>query len=311
MSHIPVLLKEVLEYADVGQAKKVIDGTAGDGGYIREILKANSKVNVLGIDLDQTSLDKLGQRLALEGLSQNVSLVHGNYKDIKHIASEKSFLPADTIILDLGFSSSQLDDEMRGLSFQAAGPLDMRFDSSRGKTAADVVNTYHPKELAQVFREYGEEKLAGKIASEIIRIRRTKKFESTKELYDAIRESLPKPVVYKVNDFARRVFQALRIEVNQELENLKTALPDMLEILAPGGRMLVISFHSLEDRIVKEFFANRARGCVCPPDFPTCVCGKNPRLKILTKKPVTTKDDEIETNSRSKPAKLRVAQKIT
>jgi 16S rRNA (cytosine1402-N4)-methyltransferase len=173
------------------------------------------------------------------------------------------------------------------------------------------VNTYHPKELAQVFREYGEEKLAGNIASEIIRIRRTKKFESTKELYDAIRESLPKPVVYKVNDFARRVFQALRIEVNQELENLKTALPDMLEILAPGGRMLVISFHSLEDRIVKEFFANRARGCVCPPDFPTCVCGKNPRLKILTKKPVTTKDDEIETNSRSKPAKLRVAQKIT
>ncbi len=309
MAHVPVLLNEVLKYSDAGNLSELIDGTVGDGGYIQEIAKLNQTVRILGIDLDQTSLDKLSMRLARESVGQRVTLVPGNFKNIKHIASQHSFRNVSAIILDLGFSSSQLDDPTRGLAFGQSGPLDMRFDQNQTKTAADVVNKYEPARLTQIFREYGGEKLSSKIAHAIVRQRQKMKIDDTRQLFEIIRDALPKPVQYKAADFARRIFQALRIEVNDELNNLRRALPDILEILVPGGRMLIISFHSLEDRIVKEFMVEAARGCICPPDFPTCVCGREPKLKILTKKPVTAQKSEIERNSRSKPAKLRVAIK--
>jgi 16S rRNA (cytosine1402-N4)-methyltransferase len=308
--HTPVLSKEVIDYLKPEVGQKFIDGTVGDGGYVHQILEINPAAKVLGIDLDQTSLDKLSMQLAHKSLGQRVTLVHGNFRDIKHWAEEKNFSKVSGVILDLGFSSSQLDDPTRGLSFQARGPLDMRFNQSQKKTASDIVNGYQRSELAKVFREYGEEKLANKIASEIVEERRKKKIEDTHDLVAVIESALPKPVKHKVSDFARRIFQSLRIEVNDELASLRKVLPDILEILEPGGRMLIISFHSLEDRIVKEFFATSAKGCICPPDFPTCVCGKDPLLKILTKKPVVATEAELEQNSRSKPAKLRAAIKI-
>lgn len=309
MPHIPVLLEKISEFLPK-DGKQYIDGTVGDGGMLREIIKVNPKAKVLGIDLDQASLDKLHMQFAQEGLSQNVTLAHGNFKNIKEIAGKAGFDQISAVILDLGFSSSQLDDSNRGLSFQTNGPLDMRLDPSQKKTAKEIVNTYSESQLAEVFTKYGEEKLARKIAHEIVRDRSHAEITNTTTLFEIIKKALPKPVAYKANDFARRVFQALRIEVNDEIGNLRSVLPDILDILAPGGCMMIISFHSLEDRIVKEFMVSSARGCVCPPDFPQCVCGKNPLVKILTKKPITATDAEIATNPRSKPAKLRIAQKI-
>ena len=304
------MLKEVLHYSNIASANRIIDGTVGDGGYIKEFLKASDTVVILGTDLDQVSLGKLRDEFASGNLSQRVKLVHSNFRNIKSVAEENQFVPVSAVILDLGFSSTQLDDPTRGLSFQSAGPLDMRFDSTQKKTAAEIINSYPPHQLAEVFRDYGEEKLASKIAADIIKDRAIHPFRTTVELFETIKRALPKPVVHKASDYARRVFQALRIETNDELENLRRVLPDVLEILEPGGRMLVISFHSLEDRIVKEFMVTQARGCVCPPDFPYCVCGKNPNLKILTKKPIVAAASEIAENSRSKPAKMRVAEKI-
>lgn len=308
--HTPVLRDEVLHYIKPESGEKFIDGTVGDGGYIRQILTINSHAKILGIDLDHASLDKLSMQLAQEGLSQRVTLVSGNFSNLGEFAKEASFVPADGVILDLGFSSSQLDDPARGLSFQNNGPLDMRFNPNQRKDAREIVNNYSKEELTQIFREYGEEKLAAKIAGEIVAVRKHAEIQDTRQLFQIIEQALPKPVKHKVSDFARRVFQSLRIEVNDELNSLKKVLPEILEILAPGGRMLVISFHSLEDRIIKEFMVSASRGCVCPPDFPTCVCGKKPLMKVLTKKPITATESEIEQNPRSKPAKLRVAQKI-
>ncbi|MBX4204874.1 MAG: 16S rRNA (cytosine(1402)-N(4))-methyltransferase RsmH [Candidatus Doudnabacteria bacterium] len=309
MHHVPVLLDEVVKYLKPETGDRFIDGTAGDGGYIKEILRINPSAKILGIDLDQVSLDKLSMQLAQGNLSQRSELVQANFRDIKRIAQEKSFVPAAGVLLDLGFSSSQLDDPGRGLSFQTNGPLDMRFDPHQKLTARVVVNTYHKPDLVRIFKDYGEERLAAKIAEEIIICRKKQEITDTRELLAVIELALPKPVKYKVADYARRIFQAIRIEVNDELNSLKIALPNIFEILEPGGRMVIISFHSLEDRIVKEFFVNMARGCICPPDFPQCVCGKNPQAKILTRKPVTATVGEIENNPRSKPAKLRALKK--
>lgn len=310
MPHIPVLLEEVLEFSRARVGSRFVDGTAGDAGYIQAIAKLNPEAKILGIDLDQTSLDKHERELVQGNLFRNVTLVHGNYKNIKHIVKSHSLDPVSAVILDLGFSSSQLDDPARGLSFQVSGPLDMRFDPTSSKTAERIVNEYPEQDLVKIFREYGEEKLASKIAHKILETRAHKRIVDTRELYEVIQNSLPKPLIHKTSDFARRIFQALRIEVNDELENLRICLPDILDILEPGGRMLIISFHSLEDRIVKEFMVNAAKGCICPPDFPQCVCGKNPILRILTKKPVVAGPEEIKNNSRAKPAKLRAAEKI-
>src|SRR3989344_1523241 len=273
--HVPVLLKETLEYLNAASGGRFADGTVGSGGHTIAILNSNPVNQVLGIDLDQTSLDKLRERLVQESLNQRATLVKGNYVDLDSICAEHSITELDGILLDLGFSSDQVDQAKRGFSFQSEGPLDMRFDSSSKVTAEQVVNHYHVHELAEI-----------------------------------IKQALPKPIQFKAADSQRRIFQALRIEVNRELVNLKTVLPKCLKLLKPAGRLVVISFQSLEDRIVKEFFNEQARECVCPPEFPTCVCDKISTLRILTRKPATASEEEIKTNSRSKPAKLRAAQKI-
>ncbi|OGE88070.1 MAG: 16S rRNA (cytosine(1402)-N(4))-methyltransferase [Candidatus Doudnabacteria bacterium RIFCSPLOWO2_02_FULL_49_13] len=308
--HVPVLLKETLEYLNAASGGRFADGTVGSGGHTIAILNSNPVNQVLGIDLDQTSLDKLRERLVQESLNQRATLVKGNYVDLDSICAEHSITELDGILLDLGFSSDQVDQAKRGFSFQSEGPLDMRFDSSSKVTAEQVVNHYHVHELAEIFKDFGEEKFAGRIAREIVAHRQKGSILSTGQLAEIIKQALPKPIQFKAADSQRRIFQALRIEVNRELVNLKTVLPKCLKLLKPAGRLVVISFQSLEDRIVKEFFNEQARECVCPPEFPTCVCDKISTLRILTRKPATASEEEIKTNSRSKPAKLRAAQKI-
>ncbi len=310
MSHVSVLPGEVLEYLNVKRGGGYVDGTAGDGGHLRAILQLNPVNKVLGLDLDQTSLDKLRERLVQESLDQRAVLVQGNYADFDLFIEQQNFGRIDGFLLDLGFSSGQVDQAARGFSFQAEGPLDMRFDQSKRTTAGSVVNTYSVQELTEIFRDFGEERLAQKIARAIVKTRQTTAIQTTTQLAEIIKSALPKPIQFRAGDSQRRIFQALRIEVNHELENLKAVLPKALKFLNPGGRLVVISFHSLEDRIVKEFLNQEAKECVCPPEFPTCVCDKVSRLRILTRKPVVASPQEMADNPRSKSAKLRAAEKI-
>jgi 16S rRNA (cytosine1402-N4)-methyltransferase len=310
MAHIPVLLKPTLEYLNAAAGERFIDCTAGGGGHIRAVLEINPAARVLGLDWDQASLDKLAQAFAQEGLGPKVTLVPGNYREMEKIAKAQEFAPADGILLDLGFSSLQLDDPARGFSFQADGPLDMRYSAGQNKTAQQIVNRYSALELARVFKDYGEEKFARRLATGIVKFRTAESIATTGQLASAIISSLPGSVRFKATETLRRIFQALRLEVNQELDNLQTGLPQAMRLLKPGGRLVVISFHSLEDRIVKEFFAHEAKGCVCPPEFPTCVCGKASTARILTRKPITADDAELAANSRAASAKLRALEKI-
>jgi 16S rRNA (cytosine1402-N4)-methyltransferase len=310
MSHIPVLLSETLNYLNVTKGRKFVDGTAGSGGHLSAILLANPLSEAIGIDLDQASLDNLQTEIVQKGLSQRAQLVQGNYRNIDKILKERNIELVDGILLDLGFSSSQLDDPVRGFSFQAESALDMRYDRNSTLTAEKVVNSYHDRELEEVISKFGEEKFARRIAANIIRDRKVQPIKTTTQLAEIIRLSLPAPVRYKANESFRRVFQALRIEVNSELENLKTFLPKAMPLLNPGGRLCIISFHSLEDRIVKNFFLNEAKGCTCPPEFPVCICNKFSNARILTRKPVTASVEETEKNSRSRAAKLRAIEKV-
>lgn len=311
LMHIPVLLEEVIEYLKPQTGEMFIDGTAGSGGYIHGILKANPKAKVLGMDLDQASLDKIKKDFAERGLGQNVILTHANYATVSEVARKNNFTSVSGFVLDLGFSSEQVDKPERGFSFRQKGPLDMRYDTAQKKTAADVINGYPEKNLTEIFREYGEENFSSRIARNLVKARSEHPFQDTVEVFHVIKESLPKPVRHRAEDSARRIFQALRIEVNGELENLRKVLPDALKLLRPGGRLVVVSFHSLEDRLVKNFFAQQAQDCVCPPEFPTCVCDKASTLRILTRKPIRASLRELEANPRSKPAKLRAAEKLS
>ncbi len=310
MSHIPVLLKEVVQALNIKPNFKMIDCTAGSGGHIKEVLRINPNAKVLGIDWDQTSLAKLQQDISARGLAEQVTLVGSNYKEIKTIAAANNFLPVDAILIDLGFSSTQIDDPQRGFSFQSPGPLDMRYDQNQKISAEEVLNRFSETKLTQTFKQYGEETFSQQIARAIVRQRQVSPITSTDQVLVLIQNALPKPVRHKANDSARRIFQALRIEVNQELENLKQFLPDAVELLAPGGRLAVIAFHSLEDRIVKHFFQEQSKNCICPPEFPVCICDKVSNLRVLTRKPIIASPEEIEANPRSKPAKMRVVEKI-
>jgi 16S rRNA (cytosine1402-N4)-methyltransferase len=310
MAHYPVLLQEVLQYANADVGTKYIDATVGGGGHTRAILKQNLKAKVLGLDWDSESLERLREQFKKEKLSDRAPLVHSNYIGIRKAAEENGITPADGIILDLGFSSLQLDDDQRGFSFQNSKVLDMRYDRGQKLDAITVLNQYPEKQLAEVFKKYGEDIHARKIAHAIVVQRENSNISSAEQILDLIRQALPAPVKHKAADSARRIFQAIRIEVNHELENLQKALPEMFNLLAPNGRLVVISFHSLEDRIVKNFFLELAKGCICPPDFPECICGNKPKVKILTKKPVTAGPEELAENARSKPAKLRAIEKI-
>ena len=310
MAHIPVLLKEVIENLNVNAGSKFVDATIGSGGHTIEILKTNPAAKVLGIDLDQTSLGKLRERLTHESLVQSVILVQGNYRDIDKIIDETDFGLVDGIVLDLGFSSEQVDDEKRGFSFQSNAELDMRFDQSQSKTAKEILQTYSPKDLEKILMDYSEDRFSKRIAALIVQARKENHMNTTLDLAEAVKKAIPLPLRFRANDSIRRVFQAIRIEVNDELENLKAFLSKALKALNPQGRLCVISFHSLEDRIVKEYFNQEARDCVCPPQFPTCICDKASTLRILTRKPIVAGIEEQEINPRSKPAKLRVAEKI-
>lgn len=302
--HEPVLLQSVLELLQPQSGQNFIDGTLGGGGYskaILELIKPQGKL--LAIDFDQEAIDNFTH--------PNAIVVRGNFAHLQNIVRNREFHDIQGIVIDIGLSSNQLDNSGRGLTFQKDEPLDMRFDlSSPEPDARFMLNEYSEQQLKTIFREFGEEPLAGKLAKAITRLRGEERFYKTGQLVALIQDVLPKPQKHRWADTARRVFQALRIAVNHELENLESFLPQALDLLNPGGRLAVVSFHSLEDRIVKQFFVASSRGCVCPVDFPQCVCGKNAQAKILTKKPIVASSEELERNPRSKSAKLRAIQKV-
>jgi 16S rRNA (cytosine1402-N4)-methyltransferase len=312
--HKTVLLKEAIEFLNLKPEMTVIDATLGGGGHSVEILKKigiNGKL--IAIDQDQEAIEEFKRKVAklkLNPKGENVVLVNDNFACLKEIAHSLKISKVDAIIADLGISSDQLDNYQRGFSFMVCGPLDMRMDNKERLTAFEVVNSYPEKELTKIFKVYGEEKFAKQIARSIADSRKIKIIETTSDLVSIIGVAVPEKYKHEKTHFATRTFQALRIEVNQELKNLEKFLASAIELLPSGGRLAVISFHSGEDRIVKNIFKINARGCICPSNFPICRCGKERRLKIITKKPFVPDASEVKKNPRSRSAKLRVAEKI-
>lgn len=305
--HEPVLLQEALEGLNICPDGIYVDGTAGGGGHSFKIVQKLKEGRLIAIDQDREALAEAAKRLAIFG--GRVSLVKGNFADIREILKKQGIEKADGILLDIGVSSHQIDDPSRGFSYMKDAPLDMRMDTDAPVTAADIVNTYSKEELARIIREYGEEDFASNIARHIVAERKNGKIETTGKLREIIEQSIP-AAVRKGNPAASaRTFQAIRIEVNSELDVLESAIPDMIDLLNPGGRLEVITFHSLEDRIVKNAFRKAENPCTCPPDFPVCVCGAVPAGKVITKKPVTPSAEEKERNKRAASAKLRIFEK--
>lgn len=306
--HVSVLLNETIDSLDIKPNGIYADGTLGGGGHSFEIASRLSQDGLLiGIDRDTEALEAAGKRLA--GFS-NVRYVHNNFADIKNILKNEGVSHLDGAVIDLGVSSYQLDAGERGFSYMQSAPLDMRMDQSSDFSAYDVVNTYSEEDLVRIFFDYGEEKFSRKIARLIVQKREQKNIETTMELVDIIKQAIPEKLRQKGSHPAKRVFQAIRIEVNSELEPLRQAVTDFFDCLAPGGRLAIITFHSLEDRIVKQTFQSFAKGCTCPKDFPICVCGKRNTGKIITTKPILPSEEEIAYNKRSKSAKLRVCEKL-
>ena len=316
-SHIPVLLEEVLDGLQCQNGGLFLDGTLGCGGHTAAILEQHAENRVIGIDRDTDALQLASERLKRFG--DRVSLHHGRHEQFERVlqqvfsvADPEEFAPClDGMLFDLGLSSLQLDTGERGFSFQQDAWLDMRMDRQSGcKSAYDVVNNYSEAQLADLFFQYGEERQSRRIAKFIVEARSESPIENTTQLADVVYRSIPKRFHPKGIHPATRAFQALRIEVNEELKELGETLERALEYLHPGGRICVISFHSLEDRIVKRSFSKLAKGCQCPPDFPECVCGKTPQLKRISRKPVLPSEKERRENPRSRSAKLRVAEKL-
>jgi len=317
--HTPVLSDEVLEYLNPKPGETAVDGTLGGAGHALEIAKRIEPDGTLvGIDLDSAAIDQAKKVFEKQKLKSKIFFAQDNYKNIDRVLENLAIKKADLILVDIGISSFDLEQSKRGFSFQKEEPLDMRFNTEdrlenkrkQPFTAYFILQSYPEKELEKIFREYGEEKFSRKIARVIVRHRQQTEILTTTDLLELIKQALPAPLRFKAADSARRIFQSLRIEVNAELENLKEFLPKAFRLLTPGGRLAVISFHSLEDRIVKQFFNDRAKGCICPPEFPICKCGRDAQAKILTKKPISAGSKEQEQNPRSKPAKLRVLQKF-
>lgn len=306
--HISVLLNESVDALNIKKDGVYADGTLGGGGHSEKILeRLSDKGLLIGIDRDIEAIEAAKERLKNYS---NVIYENTNFKNIKEILQKNDIKNIDGAVLDLGVSSYQLDNADRGFSYIASSRLDMRMDTSASLDAYKVLNTYSEEELAKIFFEYGEEKFSRRIAAKIVEERAKKPIETTLELSELVKKCIPQKTVKKGSHPAKRVFQAIRIEVNGELDILEGAINDFFDSLKSGGRLAIISFHSLEDRIVKNTFANLARGCVCPKDFPVCVCGQKPRGKIITKKAVVPTEDEIEFNKRSKSSKLRVIEKI-
>lgn len=306
-AHIPVLKKETIELLNVRPNGVYFDGTLGGAGHSKAIQEQAKIKKLIGVDQDLEALAFAKQTLADY---DNVVYVHDNFRNIDSILEEVGEDELDGILVDIGVSSYQIDAAERGFSFRYDSKLDMRMDTTKPFSAYNLVNEYSEEELTRVIRDYGEEKFARSIARHIVKARTLKPIETTKELEDIILSSVPR---YKGQDGksnVQRTFQAIRIEVNGELDALSEFLEDAVKHLKPGGRLAVISFHSLEDRITKQKFKELATGCICPPDFPICVCGHKPIVKIITKHPVEATDEEIKINSRSACAKLRVIEKI-
>ena len=306
--HIPVLLSECIHYLNLKPGMAIADGTFGGGGHSSEILKRILPDGTLiGIDKDPEAILR-GERM-LNLYSKNVHLVHDDYMNIERILSNLNINGIDGALLDLGVSSFQLDDHARGFSYKAADVmLDMRMDNTQGISAFDVVNGYSADELTDIFYKYGEEKWSKRIAEFIVDRRKTKKISTSGELTEVIEAAVPVAARQGVKYPQMRVFQAIRIEVNGELKNLQMALDGFKNVIRPGGRLCVITFHSLEDRIVKQFFNQMKDPCECPPDAPICICGKKPTGKILTRKPVLPQQSETSLNNRARSAKLRVVE---
>ena len=308
--HIPVLLNETLEYLDPKPGGVYIDGTLGGAGHSSEIAKRIVPGGVLiGIDQDSNAIDAATRRL--EAYKDNVVIVRDNFRNIKTIALQKGFKEVDGILLDIGVSSHQLDEKERGFSYMHDGPLDMRMDTESSLNASDIVNNSSEQELIRILRDYGEEKWAVRIAKFIADERKNSRIDTTFKLVDIIQRAIPAAARRDGGHPAKRTFQALRIAVNDELQVLEEAVTNAARLLKPGGRLVVITFHSLEDRIVKKIFNNMEKPCTCPPQLPVCACGKEPLLRVITKKPVTAGAEELKVNTRSKSAKLRAAERVS
>lgn len=307
--HEPVLLKEVLQWMDVQPGGVYCDGTLGGGGHSGAMLRESGGTATLyGIDRDMMAINAASERLAQFG---GFHALHGNFHDGKELLQAAGAPLLDGVLLDLGVSSPQLDKGERGFSYHEDAPLDMRMDTTQGITAADLLNTASESEIARIIKDYGEEKWAARIAHIICEHRAKKPMETTFDLVHAVDAAIPKAVRRKDDGHpARRTFQAIRIAVNDELDPLDRALCDFVDCLKPGGRLLVITFHSLEDRLVKRCFQRLQNPCTCPPKAPICTCGKKPMVKVLAKGAVPPTDEEVERNPRARSAKLRVCQKL-
>lgn len=307
--HKPVLLAEALQLLRISKGSTVVDCTLGGAGHAEAILEAIVPEGVLlGIDKDDAAMEAARARLA--GFSQQIKFLKGSFEELDGLLKEAGVVEVDAFLFDLGVSSYQFDRAERGFSYRHEAPLDMRMDMSQTFTAMDVVNDYPEEELARIIREYGEEKWAKRIARVIAERRRRKPIGTTFDLVAAVKAAIPAPARRRGGHPAKRTFQAIRIEVNAELEAVDRGVRQSINWLVPGGRVVVISYHSLEDRIVKRIFTELSKGCECPPELPVCVCGKEPLVKVITKKAITPSKEEIEANPRASSAKLRAAEKV-
>ena len=306
--HISVLLEECIEGLNIKPDGTYVDGTLGGAGHSSRIAAELTTGHHIGIDRDPVALKAAGERL--KPYADRVTLVHSNFCEIAKVLDDLNIEGVDGILLDLGVSSPQLDDGDRGFSYMVDAPLDMRMNNEDVLSADTIVNTWSYDELKRILYDYGEERYAPKIAAAICSRREEKPIRTTLELVDIIRGAMPAAALREKQHPAKRSFQAIRIAVNDELNSVAKVMEDAIPRLNPGGRLAVITFHSLEDRIVKNAMANAAKGCTCPPSFPVCVCGKKPQVKIITRKPIVSGDEELERNPRARSAKLRICEKI-
>ena len=305
--HIPIMLQEVLDGLNIKQDGIYVDGTLGGAGHSEKIAaRLGGSGRLIGIDQDIDAIRAASKRLAPY---KNVTIVRNNYINIRSILEELSISRADGILLDLGVSSYQLDNKDRGFSYREDAPLDMRMDQSSDYTASDIVNEYSESELRRILSIYGEERFASRIASNIVESREQSRIETTFQLNEIIKNSIPAAARRQGGNPCKRTYQAIRIELNRELTVLEDSLDDMIELLAPGGRLCIITFHSLEDRIVKNAFKTGENPCICPPDFPVCTCGRKPKGRVVTRKPIIPSEAEQKDNTRSTSAKLRMFEK--
>ncbi len=306
--HLSVLLQECLDGLNIRPDGIYLDGTLGGAGHSSQIVQRLTTGRLIGVDRDQVALTAAAQRL--EPWKDRVTLVHDNFSNVASILDTLGLEAIDGMLFDLGVSSPQLDDGSRGFSYMADAPLDMRMNRQDSLTAYDVVNTWQKEELRRILFSYGEERYAPQIAAAIERRRQERPIETTLELVDVIRSAMPPQALREKQHPAKRSFQAIRIAVNDELGSVERMLTSAIDRLNPGGRLAVITFHSLEDRIVKNAMQEAAKGCICPPEFPVCVCGNKPKVKLITRKPIVSGAKELEENPRARSAKLRIAEKL-